>query len=173
MTAAQTIDAFATARLTAEKLSEGHLEALVTLHLDPGVSRYIGGVRTRDATKAYLAANLDHWKQHGYGLWVLRSRSGDFAGRAGVRQLMIEGGAEVEVTYAFQPTFWGQGLASEVTEALADLGLNQLGLASLVGIVVSEHGASRRVLEKSGFAFERDVVSHGEGCAMYRRRRSA
>jgi RimJ/RimL family protein N-acetyltransferase len=173
MGAPLTIDAFSTARLTAQKLSDDDLEDLVALHLDEEVSRYIGGVRTRDATSAYLAANLDHWKRHGYGLWVLRSRTGAFAGRAGVRQLMIDGRVEVEVTYAFERTFWGQGLACEVTEALADLGLNQLWLASLVGVVVSEHGASRRVLEKSGFAFERDVVFNGQGCALYRRGRSA
>ena len=51
---------FSTSRLTAEKLREDHLADLVALHLDPEVSRYLGGVRSAEVTKTYLAVNMAH-----------------------------------------------------------------------------------------------------------------
>src|SRR4051812_37769987 len=74
---------FRTARLSAERLRENHLADLVALHLDAEVSRYLGGVRPAERTKTYLEANMAHWDQHGFGLWVLRTKDGAFAGRAG------------------------------------------------------------------------------------------
>ncbi len=33
----------------------------------------------------YLAVNMAHWDRHGRGLWVLRTKDGAFAGRAGMK----------------------------------------------------------------------------------------
>jgi hypothetical protein len=83
---ARSMEHFGTESLTAEKLRENHLADLVALHLDPEVSRYLGGVRSAEATKTYLAVNMAHWDQHGFGLFVLRTKDGTFAGRAGGHQ---------------------------------------------------------------------------------------
>jgi hypothetical protein len=85
------MESFETTRLSAERLSEGHLAELVALHLDPHVMRFVGGVRSPEATRAYLTANLEHWDRFGFGLWVLRTRDGKFAGRAGIRHVVVEG----------------------------------------------------------------------------------
>ena len=159
---------FSTNRLTAEALQETHLQDLVDLHLDPEVSRYLGGVRSPAATKAYLQNNIAHWEQHGFGLWVLRTKAGEFAGRAGIRRVHLEDVEEVEIVYTFKRALWGQGLASEITEALTSIGLRQLKLPSLVGLVSVENGASRRVLEKSGFTGERTAIYHGEEIVVFR-----
>jgi len=55
------MERFATDRLIAERLREDHLADLVARHLDPDVSRYIGGVRSAEATKAYLATGMAPW----------------------------------------------------------------------------------------------------------------
>jgi len=162
------MDCFSTPRLSAEKLHEGHLADLVALHLDQDVSRYLGGVRSPEATKAYLSVNMAHWDQHGFGLWGLRTRAGEFAGRAGIRHVVVEGIEDVEIAYAFKRDLWGQGLASEISTALVDIGLSQLKLPSLVGLVSPENRASRRVLEKSGFTLERNAIWHGEDVVLYR-----
>jgi hypothetical protein len=49
------MERFSTNKLTAEMLHEGHLADLVALHLDPDVSRRLGGVRSPE-------------EQHGFGL---------------------------------------------------------------------------------------------------------
>ena len=162
-------DDFTTPRLVAERLHERHLADLIALHLDPEVSRYLGGTRSPEATKAYLMTNLAHWAQHGFGLWALWTADGAFVGRAGIRPLSVEGAPEVEVAYALVRAFWGRGLASEITTALVDQGLAKRNLPSLIGVVFTEHVASRHVLEKVGFALEREVVHAGAPCVLYRR----
>lgn len=159
---------FRTAKLIGERLHEGHLADLVALHLDPEVSRYLGGVRTAEATEAYLEANMAHWEKHGFGLWVLRTKTGEFAGRAGLREVVVDGQEDVEIAYTFKRSLWGQGLASEITPALTNYGLMQLKLPSLVGLVSIENVASRRVLEKSNFTLERTTLYRGERIVVYR-----
>ncbi|MCP3464487.1 GNAT family N-acetyltransferase [Bradyrhizobium sp. CCGUVB23] len=162
---------FTTERLTAERLHEGHLTDLVALHLDPEVSRYLGGVRSPEATKAYLAVNMAHWDRHGFGLWALRTPTGEFAGRAGIRHILLDDVDEIEIAYTFKRSLWGQGLASEISSALTNIGLAQLELPSLIGVVSAKNGASRRVLEKSNFSLERSTIHRGEDVVIYRTRR--
>jgi RimJ/RimL family protein N-acetyltransferase len=159
---------FTTNRLTAERLHECHLEDLVALHLDPEVSRYLGGVRSPEATRAYLSVNIAHWDRHGFGLWALRTQTGEFAGRAGIRHVLVEGVEEVEVAYTFKRTLWERGLASEIACALTSIGLQKLHLPSLVGVVSVKNCASRRVLEKSNFILERGATYHDEEVIVYR-----
>ena len=166
------MDGLTTPRLIAERLHERHLDDLVALHLDPEVSRYLGGTRSPETTKVYLAANLAHWDRHGFGLWAWRTPDGVFVGRAGIRPLAVEGEPEIEVAYALARDAWGRGYASEMTGALVEHGLERLALPSLVGVVMVEHVASRRVLEKAGFTLERTVVHAGEPCVLYRRIRA-
>lgn len=78
----------------------------------------------------------------------------------------------MEVAYTFKRALWGRGLASEVLEFLADLGPKQLALPSLIGVASIGNIASRRVLEKAGFVFERTVNYLGEDVVLYRRRRA-
>ncbi|MCP3410758.1 GNAT family N-acetyltransferase [Bradyrhizobium sp. CCGB01] len=165
------MDQFSTDRLTAEKLREDHLADLVALHLDADVSRYLGGVRTPEVTKTYLAVNMAHWDQHGFGLFVLRTKDGAFAGRAGIRHILVDGIDEIEIAYTFKRDLWGKGLASEIAAALTEIGLSQLKLPSLIGLVFVAHGASRRVLEKTNYVLEKSTTHHGEDVVIYRMRR--
>lgn len=162
------METFATERLIAERFRKDHLADLVALHLDPVVSRYLGGVRSPEATAAYLTAAMAHWDRHGFGLWALRTLAGEFAGRAGIRQAIVDGAEEFEILYTLKRDLWGRGLASEIAAALIETARSQLRLPSLVGLVVVGNDASRRVLEKSGFTLERTMPSRGEEVALYR-----
>jgi RimJ/RimL family protein N-acetyltransferase len=81
----------------------------------------------------------------------------------------VEDEPEIEVAYALTRDAWGRGYAGEMTQALVEHGLGRLELPSLVGVVMIEHVASRRVLEKADFTLERTVVHAGEPCVLYRR----
>ncbi|MBR1088325.1 GNAT family N-acetyltransferase [Bradyrhizobium manausense] len=165
------MDSFSTTRLTAERLNESHLGDLVALHLDPDVSRYLGGIRPAEVTKTYLATNMAHCAQHGFGLWALLTKDGAFAGRAGIRHILVDGIDEIEIAYTFKRDLWGQGLATEIATALTEIGLSRLELPSLIGLVFVKHGASRRVLEKSNYKLEKSTTHHGEDVVIYRIRR--
>jgi RimJ/RimL family protein N-acetyltransferase len=166
----QAMERFNTARLIAEKMREDHLADLVSLHLDADVSRYLGGVRSPDATRAYLKASMAHWGQYGFGLWALKTYTGEFAGRAGLRHVIVDDVDEIEIAYTLKRSLWGQGLASEIASALTVVGLSRLELPSLVGLVAVENKASRRVLEKINFTLERSVIFRGEEVVLYRAR---
>jgi RimJ/RimL family protein N-acetyltransferase len=162
------MERFSTSRLTAERLRQDHLADLVALHLDPEVSRYLGGVRTPEATKEYVAAAMAHWDRHGFGLCALRTHAGEFAGRAGIRRAIVNGAPEFEILYTLKRELWGSGLASEIAVALTGIARVQLRLPSLVGQVVIGNTASCRVLEKLNFTRERTMQSRGEEVALYR-----
>jgi RimJ/RimL family protein N-acetyltransferase len=164
-------DSFFTARLRAERLTPDHLPEVRRMHRDPAVMAWLGGVRSEEQTGAYLARNLRHWTDYGFGLWILRPVDGDeIVGRAVLRHLLVEGVDEVEVGYAFYPGAWGRGLATEVTEACLELGREQLGLTTIVAVTSAGNLASQHVLRKAGLVYERDFLHEGVMSPLFRTR---
>jgi RimJ/RimL family protein N-acetyltransferase len=165
------MDRFATPRLKATRLAAQDLPDLAELHRDTEVSRFLGGVRTPEATAAYLETNLRHWADHGIGLWTLRADDGTFLGRAGLRYVDLEGVPELEVAYTFVRSAWGRGLATEVAKALVEIWERRCAEPSLVGIVETGNLSSERVLLKAGFSYECNAIFHDANCGVFRRSR--
>ena len=141
------------------------------MHRDAAVMAQLGGVRDDAQTDAYLAKNLKHWDDYGFGLWILRELGGgEPVGRAVLRHLLVENVDEIEVGYAFYEPFWGQGLATEVATACLDLGRRKLGLTTIVAVTSPENRASRHVLEKVGLVYERDFTHEGAQSSLFRTR---
>jgi len=154
-------------------LTAAHEPELQRLLQDPQVGRTLGGIRTDAEVREILDKNLDHWRRHGFGVWVFRERRedstvGPFVGRAGLRRVMVEGPEEVELAYAVMPAYWGQGLATEMGEACLRVGFEDLGLEEIVAFTLPTNQASRRVMEKLGFRYEREFVHAGLGHVLYR-----
>jgi len=59
-----------------------------------------------------------------------------------------------EIAYDLAPAAWGQGLATAACLALCRHGFGQLGYLRIQATVLDSNLASRRVLEKTGFAQE-------------------
>jgi [ribosomal protein S5]-alanine N-acetyltransferase len=157
-------DTFHTDRLVASRLHETDLRELVRMHQDADVMATLGGTRSEERTKEFLQANLNHWDEHGFGLWLFRAASdGGFVGRGGLRHVHIGGHDEVELAFALMPEFWGRGLATEMARSLVKIGFDQLALAELVAFTLTTNLASRRVMENVGFAFERELVHGARG----------
>jgi RimJ/RimL family protein N-acetyltransferase len=56
------------------------------------------------------------------------------------------------------PDFWGHGLATELAHAFVEIGFETLRLPELIALTLTTNAKSRRVMEKAGFRYERDVV---------------
>ena len=159
-----------TDRLLMEPLDlAAHEEELAALHADPRVMATMGGEATPAESRAWIERNPRHGEEAGLGIFVFRERSAQrFVGRGAIRRIEIGGGTEVEVGYALAFEAWGQGYATEMAKALAahaDAG----GHGRLVAYTEPTNAASRRVLEKAGFRYERDVVHHGRDQVLYRK----
>ena len=59
------------------------------------------------------------------------------------------------------PGRWGEGFATELGAASLEHGFGTLGLERIVAFTIPGNAASRRVMAKLGFAYERDVVHAG------------
>ena len=157
------LDSLQTERLIAERLRQEHFEFVFQMHQDEKVMAYLGGKRSREQTTEYMEHNL------GYVIWILReSTTGHFMGRGGMRNAVFDGIEEAEVAYGLMPELWGQGLATEFVDAVIKLGLSQKGLSSLVSITHPHNLASKRVLEKTGFQYEKNVIFKSELHLLYR-----
>ena len=158
-----------TKRLSATRLGAVDLDALYAMHRDPAVMATLGGVRSDERTRAYLAQNIEHWREHGFGVWIFRDPvTGAFVGRGGLRHVVLEGQSEIEVTYALVRDAWGQGFATEIAAACLDVGFRLLGLQDIVAFALPGNTASRRVMEKVGFAYERDIIHDSIKHVLYR-----
>jgi RimJ/RimL family protein N-acetyltransferase len=161
----------ATPRLIATRLSADDFDTLCALHRDGAVMATLGGVRSDERTRAYLTQNLEHWAEHGFGLWIFRDRmSGAFVGRGGLRHVVLDGRSEVEVTYALARDAWGKGFATEIARVSLDVGFRQLALRDIVAFALPDNLASRRVMEKVGFCYERDILYEDLRHVLYRMR---
>ena len=167
------IERFRTVRLRAERLAPRHLAALIALHRDPEVMATLGGERTPAESEDYLAANMRHWDEHGFGLWMLYDWDGGFAGRGGLRRRTLDGAEEIEIAYAWRKPYWGRGLASEFARACVSVGFVALGLDDLVAFTTPDNRASRRVMEKTGLRFEKTFDDNGNLSVLYRILRAA
>ena len=161
---------FDTKRLRAERLQHDHLDFIHQMHRDERIMAHLGGLRSPEHTSEYMKHNLAHWEQYGYGIWILRQQTtGILTGRRGLRNAVLVGKDEIEVAYGLLPEFWNMGLATEFVEAVVQIGFSEIGLSSLTCITQQGNAASRRVLEKTHFRFERDIIHQGKPHKLFRR----
>ena len=143
---------------------------LCLLHHDARVMETLGGVRSDAETRRFLEEKTAHWERHGFGMWMFRDRSdGAFVGRGGLQHMVVEGVPEVEVGYTVRAEDQGKGFATEMTQRMVEIGFERLGLANIVAFTLPTNVASRRVMEKTGFEFEREVDHAGYRQVLYRR----
>ncbi|MBN1805366.1 MAG: GNAT family N-acetyltransferase [Sedimentisphaerales bacterium] len=164
------LDRFDTKRLRAERLRQEHFEFINRMNRDKRIMAHLGGLRSLPQTKEYMERNLDHWQRYGYGIWVLRLReTGLLAGRGGLRNTVLAGKDEVEIAYGLIPEFWNMGLAAEFVETVVQIGFSEIGLSNLACITQPGNMASKRVLEKSKFKLECDIIYQDKPHLLFRR----
>jgi RimJ/RimL family protein N-acetyltransferase len=163
-----------TARLIGERLQLDHGPELATLLGDPRVARTLFPNRQppdRAEVVAGIESHVKRWEQDGFGSWLLRDRvTSAMVGRGGLQYTGVTGRQEVEVGWVIAPERWGQGLATEIALASVDVGFEALRLSELIAYTLHDNLASRRVMEKAAFAFDRELEHAGMPHVVYRRR---
>jgi RimJ/RimL family protein N-acetyltransferase len=140
-----------TPRLTIRPLTAADGADVYAVFAAPEVTRFWNSAPPRDLAQAveWAAYLEDMQRRLGYAQWRVSERKGDrLVGIAGLQPL--DGGPDVEITYALEPSSWGAGYATEAGAAALEFGFTDAGLERIVGIAKPENVASLRVLQKLG-----------------------
>ena len=155
-----------TARLSLRKLREDDAEALARIFSDPSVVLYSGGQspsldEVRDGIRQHIT---EYYATRGYGLFAAELRdTGTIVGRIGFLATEIDESADAELHYHLSPSAWGSGLATEATRAVLAWGFENGRLGHIVAAIHPDNHASRRVAEKCGLTFWKEMELHDSG----------
>lgn len=135
------------------------LDALATIWADPEVTCFLpsrGVPISRENTEKALQSFIEHWQQLGYGIWVIvKNASLEMIGYCGLRYLDELG--DVEVLYGLAKAYWRRGIATQAVKASIFYGFNIANLDRVIAMALPDNQASRRVIEKSGLRYEKQV----------------
>jgi [ribosomal protein S5]-alanine N-acetyltransferase len=169
----RTIERVQTPRMVLERLRPEHEPELRKVMLDPRVVYWLSPTPeapTPPNVTASLEARIEHWLRHGFGLWLARDRAtGEPIGRGGLQWTLVPDLTEVEVGWTIVPERWGEGLATEMASAAVEVAQNDLDVQSIVAFTRPDNVASRRVMEKTGFVYEREITHVSLAHVLYRR----
>ncbi len=176
MTGSGGLERIETPRMVLERLRLEDLDEVSTLLRDPRVAA-TGWPGGRPPSERDVLVSVEdkhrHWERYGFGMWMMRDRqTGEMVGRGGLQwTTYVKDLDEVEVGWSVVPERWRQGLATELALASIDAGFGPLDLERIVAFTTPDNVASRRVMEKSGFSYNRDILHIGIPHVLYEIRR--
>lgn len=122
--------------------------------------------RTRADAERWVEWTLGNYAAHGFGLWVIETHDGRFAGDCGLTIQYVDDEPHVEVGYRVHPDLRRQGLATEAAAAVRDTAAAE-GIEHLVAIIRPANLPSQRVATKIGLRRERRAVVHGSEALVF------
>src|SRR5208282_1527562 len=160
-----------TRRLLGTPAGPGDFADIRRLHGDSRVMAALsadGDTFSEGHSRAFLERAAEHWKLHGFGLWVCRERAGsEFVGYGGIKHTVVEGRDEVELSYAIRSDCWRKGFATEISIAALKLSFDVIRLDRIVAFTLPHNRASRSVMENCAFTYNRDIVHAGLPHVLY------
>ena len=154
-----------------ERLGPEHAAVLTPILTDPRVAATMGGVPTPQQLADQLALATQEWERNGFGYWMFfDAATGTPLARGGLSRAEFDGRPEIEIGWTVAPERWRQGLATELGAAVLEVAAD-LGLDDIVAFTLPHNTASRRVMAKLGFVYEKTAPYkiHGDH-VLYRRR---
>jgi len=150
-----------TPRMVGERMETEHLAPLSGLLQNRRVAEWLwphGGPTDQDLLDL-TRQKTRHWDRYGFGLWLLHDKQTEaVVGWGGLQWTYVAELDEVEVAWAIAPERWRQGLATELAQASIAAAFGALGMREIIAFTLPHNVASRRVMEKTGFVYERDIV---------------
>ena len=150
---------FETERLRVRHLQEDDFEAFYALCRDPEITRYMGDGQplTAEQTHAWIQISQDNYQNDGYGCFAITARrDGQLIGFGGIVRRADT--PQLEIIYAFKPSCWGQGLASEFVRALLATCFERWQFPRLEASIDARNQGSVRIVEKAGMALVRSEM---------------
>jgi len=134
------------------------LDALAEIWADPEVTRFLpsrGVPISRENAEKSLQSFIKHWQERGYGVWAIVENSSQMIGYCGLRYL--DEINETELLYGLAKAYWGRGIATQAAQAAVSYGFNVAHLDKLIAMALPDNLASRRVIQKAGLQYEKQI----------------
>lgn len=166
------MDVMETSRLQLRIFTPDDLDDLAGIFSDPLVLKYLqpGKAATREETQTALLSMIRHWQRHGYGRWaVIHRATNKLIGYGGLR--CFDG--TPELVYLLARPYWNCGLATELARGCLEYGFLQHKFERIIAVARPDNLASRRVMEKVGFSYERNGNFFDIEAVLYGLKRAA
>ena len=157
-----------TRRLQLRKPRESDLEDLAMIYQDPKVMQYRANPNpiSKSETQQKLQQLIHHWNEYNFGRWaIVEKTTGKFIGHAGLEVVSVLN--EIEINYLLAQAQWNQGFATEAGIAIAAFAFTKLELSRLVALANPDNLASRRVMEKLGMRYEKEIELYDHDWVYY------
>jgi ribosomal-protein-alanine N-acetyltransferase len=159
-----------TARLRLRPFTLDDLSAHARLYADPDVTRWIAdgpflGAAAKERSERAVRRFVTHWRDHGFGVWAVEERAtGRLIGQCGLNTL---DSGEVEILWALERPAWGHGYGTEAAKAALAYAFDVVGLDRVVALARPQNGPSRRIMDKLGLRWEKEVDAFGAPAVYY------
>lgn len=145
------------------------------IHLlnSPGWLQFIGDRKVNDRASAetYLTNGpMQSYEMNGFGLMKVELKDSSLP--IGMCGLLKRAYLDApDLGFAFLPEHQGKGYAMESAQGIVDYASGELGLSTLLAIVMPANGKSITLLEKLGFRYKHivEVPPDGEKLRLYER----
>lgn len=151
-----------TERLLLREITHDDCDELLQIWGDAEAMRLFPKVLNRQEMIEWIDRNLKRYENYGLGVWAVILKDGQqFVGDCGLVIQEVDGIAELEVGYHFNPKFWGQGFATEAARGCMEYAFNRLSRSRVISMIRPENLSSRRVAERNGLKIEKEVFWRG------------
>ncbi|MEM6751812.1 MAG: GNAT family N-acetyltransferase [Cyanobacteria bacterium P01_C01_bin.38] len=145
--------------LTMKPLQLSDFDSLAAIWADPEVTKFLpsrGVPILREKTEKALASFIEHWQKLEYGIWkIIEDETDKMVGYCGLRYL--DELNEVELLYGLAKEYWGKGIATKAAKVSVLYGFERANLDRIIALALPENEASKKVIEKAGFKYEKQI----------------
>lgn len=131
-------------------------------------SGFIEPLFAKEKKKYQQAYITNMYGYYGYGMWLVFDKaSGELIGRAGLEHREFPDAVELELGYLIDPDRQGQGLATEVCQAILAFAREELDFPRVNALTDQKNVASVALLQKLGFYYLEDTDVSGSRTQRY------
>ena len=161
---------FETQRLSIRHLESTDADSMFAIFSLPEVTKWMddGTTLSYELCEKWIEISQKNYETKGFGASaVIEKSTGDFIGCSGI--VYGKERKEPEIIYAFLPSAWGKGFASELVPAMLNYGFTKCGLTYILATIAEPNKASAHVVEKSGMKLvDKELEADGVTTLVYR-----
>lgn len=157
-----------TQRTRLSPVKENEVEELHQIWINSEVRKYLWDdiIIPKTQTEKIIYQSVTAFKDRQYGLWVARLiNEQEIIGFTGYWQFFDP--PQTQLLYGLLPEYWGQGLATEISQAMVDYGFQEYSFKTINASTDLENNSSIAVLERLGMKYIKQENIEGKETTFY------